>query len=307
MERRFEGTFQTENEAREEIKRLINEEHYTADELLIITDDQNRSKFNSETLGSVEVDIVDSDDNGSFWEKIKETLSFGTYNSQETQSAIEEHGVPHDVAEQHMDALTEGDIVLLADTDAPKSGKLSDLNKEMTTKKEQDFDMNKENNARPIDSVNTEEEKAIKNDEANPSDVETTETDNQSMNQSIDPSQAQDTRKEEQVDTNEKDRSNQNVQNDYTTTEDDGRSLETNPDLTGEEDTVVIEDTDRGYPDNIAHGVVKPEATNPLNTEPKSEKSPSENTQAPESDAKYTTASNEAGMKEEPSKEDDKK
>ena len=44
-----------------------------------------------------------------------------------------------------------------------------------------------------------------------------------------------------------------------------------------------------------------------MNTEPKSEKDPSEKSETPESDAKYTQDTNEAGIKEIPNDETDKK
>lgn len=304
MERRFEGTFQTANEVRDEIKRLINEEGYSAEELLVITDEKNSDLFKKNNLESVEVDIVDSEENGSFWEKIKETLSFGTYDSKEAQNSLEIHGVPHNIAEHHLKALTEGEIVLLADTDAPKHSKLSNLNKNVTNNKETENNMVDKNN-NPIDEVNSEEVSAIKNNnnEAKPSDVETSETDNKNMTDSIDPSQAQDTREEDQVDTTR----SENKLDEDDTTEDSGQSLEITPDLTGEEETVQAEDANHEYPDNIAKGVVKPETKNPLNTDPKSEKDPSEKSDTPESDAKYTQGTNEAGMKEVPTEESDKK
>lgn len=303
MERRFEGTFQTANEVRDEIKRLINEEGYSAGELLVITDEKNSDLFKKNNLESVEVDIVDSEENGSFWERIKETLSFGTYDSKEAQNTLEAHGVPHDIAEHHLKALTEGEIVLLADSDAPKHSKLSKLNKNVTNNKETDNDM-VDKNENPIDEVNSEEVSAIKNNnEAKPSDVETSETDDKNMTDSIDPSQAQDTREEDQVDTTH----SENKLDEDDTTEDSGQSLEKTPDLTGEEATVQAEEANHEYPDNIAKGVVEPETKNPLNTEPKSEKDPSQKSTTPKSDAKYTQGTNEAGMKEVPTEEIDKK
>lgn len=304
MERRFEGTFQTETNVRREIKRLINEEGYSADELLVITDEQNSDLFKKDKFESVEVDIVDSEDSVSFWEKIKETLSFGTYDSEEAHNVLEAHGVPHEIAEHHIDALTDGEIVLLANTDAPKHPKMSDLNKDVINNKETENNMvDKKDNA--LDEVNSAEERAIKNDNSDvtPSDVNTSETNSNNMTDSIDPSQAQDTREEDQVDTN---KTEQQLDEDDTT-EDDGQSLKKKPDLTGAEDTVEVEDSNHGYPDNVAKGVVTPEAKSPLNTEAKKEKDPSEKSDAPESDAKYTQDTNDAGMKEIPENDTDKK
>lgn len=305
MERRFEGTFQTKQEIKAEITRLINEESYSADELLIVTVKENNELSKDDTLESVEVDLVDSEENGSFWEKIKETLSFGTYDSDEAHNSLEEHGVPHEIAEHHIEALQAGEIVLLANSDAPSHTELSEVNKNVTNE-ENDQDM-KDNHTNPIEEESKEVD-AVTNEQKDvkPTDVNTSETDPKNMSGSIDPSQAQDTREEDKVETSESDESNQNDNKsndqDHTTTEDSGESLDKNPDLTGEETTVVSEESDHGYPENVAKGVVKPESKSPLNAEPKSEKSPSENTEMPESDAKYTDDdSNDAGMKEEPS------
>ncbi|WP_208559642.1 general stress protein [Marinilactibacillus kalidii] len=303
MERRFEGTFQTQQEVKTEVVRLINEEGYTADELLIVTVKDNSEMFKSNTLESVEVDFVNTEDNGSFWEKIKETLSFGTYDSDEAHNSLEEHGVPHEIAEHHIEALEDGEIVLLADSDAPKKSTLSEVNKNVTYK--ENDDKMKDTHKNPLDEVNSEEA-AIQGEQhdVKPTDVDTQETDSKNMNGSMDPSQVQDAREEDQVDTNETDKANQgNTEASVSPTEDNGESLETTPDLTGEEKTVESEDENHGYPKNVAKGVVKPEAKSPLNAEAKTEKDPSEKSEAPESDAKYTTDTNEAGMKEEPSED----
>ncbi|MFC6465472.1 hypothetical protein ACFP65_10895 [Marinilactibacillus sp. GCM10026970] len=302
MERRFEGTFQTKQEIKAEITKLINEENYSADELLVVTVKENNELSKNDTLESVEVDFVDSEENGSFWEKIKETLSFGTYDSDEAHNSLEQHGVPHEIAEHHIEALQAGEIVLLANSDAPSHKKLSEVNKNVTNE-ENDQDM-KDNHTNPIEEESKEVD-AVTNEQndVKPTDVDTSETDSKNMSGSIDPSQAQDTREEDKVETNESNQgADESDDQDYTTTEDSGESLDKNPDLTGEETTVVSEESNHGYPENVAKGVVKPESNSPLNAEPKSEKSPSENTEMPESDAKYTDDdANDAGMKEEPS------
>lgn len=81
-------------------------------------------------------------------------------------------------------------------------------------------------------------------------------------------------------------------------TEDDAMESTENPHLTGEEETVEAEESDHREPD-AAQGQVKPEAKSPLNTDPKTEKEPSEETDAPEGDAEYSEKQEEAGMKNE--------
>ena len=62
---------------------------------------------------------------------MKEAFSFGTYDSEGNNNTLEEYGVPHNRAEHYTDALRAGEIVLLADTDAPKGIDLSEVNEEV--------------------------------------------------------------------------------------------------------------------------------------------------------------------------------
>lgn len=292
MERRVEGTFQSKTEAKKEIERLIHEEGYRPKELLLVTEENG--EFQEDTsIDEVAVDVVDAEDEGSFWERIKETLSFGTYHSSEAENALEKHGVTHELADHYLDALQEGEIVLLANSDAPTQGELSEVNGEIIDEEENDIMVDKKKDA-PVDEVNSEEEEAIKDPskgDKDPSDVSTSETQDEAVKGEIDPSQADSTRSDE-TSHDEADLE------DSTTTEDDATDPSTNPDLTGEEDTVEEYETDRKEP-TTAKGQVKPDIKSPLNAEPKEEKDPSEESEAPEGDAEYPEDQEKAGMKNE--------
>lgn len=297
MDRRVEGTFQSKNEAKVEIERLINIEGYRPDELLLVTDENGNHETDYSDIENVKIDLVNADDEGSFWEKIKEALSFGSYHSEEAENTLEKHGVTHELSDHYLEALQEGEIILLANTDAPSHPELSDINEEIVNEKENVTMVDKKKDA-PLDEVNTEEEDAIKDSKSNgqnqePSDVSTKETDDENVKEGMDPGQANDTRSDE----SENDHS-ETEEDEDTANEDDATDPSSSPDLTGEEETVESESTDFEEP-TIAKGQVKPEAKSPLNAKPKNEKEPSDNTDDPEADAEYSDDSEEAGMKSE--------
>lgn len=272
MDRHILGTFKNEEDAVSQVEKLLNEDGYIPDELMLVMDETNQYDEKIESLKNVEVNKIEVEEE-SMWEKVKEVFSFGTYDSQEGHSTLEEYGVPHDRADHYTDALKDGEIVLLADTDAPKKSTLSEVNEEIIEDKESEKTMT-ENNSNPIDEVNSEEEEAIKNKK--PSNVETSE--NQDINESVDPSQVADTRK----DGSEKNNSSDNNE------ESQGKGSKEEPDLTGQEDTVEKEESDHGYGNTVAEGVVKPEAKSPLNTDPKEMKEADDNTEAPDAEATYS-------------------
>jgi len=78
MDREVEGTFLDTKDIEREISRLIKEENYEADELLILTDEKS-TKFDSKKQKGVDVKYIDTSDldtSDSFWERIKEAFSF---------------------------------------------------------------------------------------------------------------------------------------------------------------------------------------------------------------------------------------
>lgn len=290
MDRHILGTFTKEEETVKEVDRLIKEEGYRPDELAVIIDKHNEFDRQLDSLRKIQVEEVEVEEE-SVWEKIKDTFSIGAYDSNASHSVLEDYGVPHDKAEHYMDALRDGELVLLADTDAPKHTDLSDLNEEMID--EENHKMTENNtNHKPVDEVNSEEEQAIKDEKSNktdidPKNVETSETDENKMDDSIDASQANETRKENTA-KKKTDRKNEEEQ---------GKESKEKPDLTGEEDTVEAEESEHNYGNTVADGVVKPDAKSPLNTDEKNEKEPSQKSDAPKADAKHTDDAEEAGLK----------
>lgn len=300
MDRHILGTFREESGVINEVNRLINDEGYSPDELMVVIDNDHDYEEKLHTLKQVEINEIDVGE--SVWDKIKDTFSFGSYNTKEESQTLEQYGVPHEKSEQFMDALKDGEIVLLANSDAPANNELSQVNNEVVEEDERMINMDKNN--KPIDEVNTEEEEAIQSkdsqqDKEKPSNVDTSETDKGNMGDSIDPSQAENTRSEENTsvanDTNSSDERDEGQTNEDSQWTDE----EEEPDLTGEEETVDKDETEHNYGNTVAEGVVKPEAKSPLNTDEKDEKDPSEESEAPESDAQYPESHEDAGMKSE--------
>lgn len=294
MDRHILGTFTNEGDTVKEVNRLINKEGYHFDELALIVDKLKDLNRQAGSLKKVTVEEVEVEEE-SIWEKIKETFSIDSYDSEHSTSILKEYGVPHEKAEHYMDALRDGEMVLLANSDAPKHTDLSSLNEKMIDEENQEMTENN-NQHKAVDEVNTEEERAIKDKQTkktnkNPKDVETSETDDNQMTESIDPSQAQHTRKEDS-----KKKENVGLE-DNEVKEEGSKEYKEKPDLTGEEDTVDAEKSEHDYSNTVANGVVSPNAKSPLNTDEKDEKEPSEKSDAPEADAKHTEDAEEAGLK----------
>lgn len=290
MDRHILGTFTNEEETVNEVKRLVNEEDYSSDELTLVIDKHSDYDKRLNSLKEAKVEQVEVEDE-SIWDKIKDTFSFGSYDSQASHSTLEDYGVPHDQADHYMDALKEGEIILLANSDAPRSTELSEVNEDIVVKERNDMvDNNKEN--QPLDEVNSEEEDAIKNEDKDPKNVKATET--KETGESIDPSQAEHMREESEVEGSSDSSSDKQKDGD-----DLKQDEEEDPDLTGQEETVESEESNHPHGNKVAKGVVRPEAKSPLNTDEKKEKDPSEKSDAPESDANYPEQSEESGMKSE--------
>ena len=77
-----------------------------------------------------------------------------------------------------------------------------------------------------------------------------------------------------------------------------GSSLESDPELTGDESTVIAENEGHVYPDNISKGVVDGgDSSHSKGIEKTSESKPELNSTQPESDAYYSNSYEEAGGK----------
>ncbi|SFC72625.1 Heat induced stress protein YflT [Alkalibacterium subtropicum] len=281
MDRHILGTFKNEEAAVSQVEKLLNEEGYSPTELMLVMDKNNQYDERIESIKNVKINKVEVEEE-SIWEKVKEAFSFGTYDSEGSSATLEEYGVPHDRADHYAEALKAGEIVLLADTDAPKESELSEVNEDIIENGEREDIMTEKKDA-PIDEVNSEEPEAIKTKNTNG--VETSE--NKKVEDSVDPSQANDMRKESKSDNNNK--------GEHEATQGKGSTEE--PDLTGQEDTVEKEETEHGYGNKVAEGVVRPEVKSPLNTDNRDMKEPHENTEAPEAEANYSEELEEQGKK----------
>jgi len=284
MDRHILGTFKNEEEAVMEIEKLLNEEGYSPEELMLVMDTSSQYDDTLQSIKKVRVNKVEVEEE-SMWDKVKEAFSFGTYEGGENQSGLEEYGVPHDRSEHYMEALRDGEIVLLADTDAPKHNGLSEVNGEIIEDKGSDEHMTDEKNT-SINEVDSAEPEAIKSKDH--SNLETSE--NKDLKESVDPSQADSTRKEDISGLKKEKMADKNEQAQ-------GSESKEEPDLTGQEETVEKEASDHGYGNTVAEGVVKPEAKSPLNTDSKETKEAHENTEAPEVEANYSEELEEQGKK----------
>lgn len=282
MDRHILGTFKNEEDAVSQVEKLLNEEGYSPNELMLVMYKNTQYDKKIASIKNVKVNKVEVEDE-SIWEKVKEAFSFGTYDSEGSSTTLEEYGVPHDRADHYTEALKAGEIVLLADTDAPKQSELSEVNEEIIENGERE-DIMTDKKETPIDEVNSEEPEAIK--DKNTNGVETSE--NKEVNGSVDPSQANDMRKETKSDNNKTKGKNESTQ---------GTESKEEPDLTGQEDTVEKEESEHGYGNTVAEGVVRPEAKSPLNTDKKDIKEADENTEAPEAEANYSEEMEEQGKK----------
>ncbi|EXJ22631.1 Topoisomerase IV subunit A [Alkalibacterium sp. AK22] len=277
------GTFIDEKEAVEVIKNLVEDEGYTPDELALVMDKHNDYEKKINTFKEVRIDKVEVEEE-SVWEKIRETFSFNSYDSNASHSVLEEYGVSHEQSIHYMDALRDGEIILLAHSDAPSNTELSDLNEEILEEEQEKMEDNKQTH---------------RQENVDPKKVRTSETDKENLSDEIDPSQADDTRKEKEKEaiTSSEDKQSSKDEGMSSTENDELKNNEEeDPDLTGQEKTVDAEESEHGYGNTVAQGVVKPEAVSPLNTDEKDEKEPSEETQAPDTDANYPEKSEEAGM-----------
>lgn len=125
----------------------------------------------------------------------------------------------------------------------------------------------KKDKTQNIDEVTSSESEAIKENEKGerkdekPTDVETTETSKEGMKEmeeNRDPGQAQSTREDDEIEHQTNPPQSDATDDKYGTgsTEDEGMSLESTPELTGDEETVEKDGSDHRYPENRAKGTV---------------------------------------------------
>jgi len=287
MDRKVEGTYLSKDETVSAVERLIIE-GYLADEIIIVTDEKNESEL--EDLTIVEVDTVDPSEGLSLWEKMKETFSFGRYNSDEHSNPLEDYGVEEDLGHHYTEALENGEIVILVNSAGPTNTQhLSQVNEDVL---------------KATDEVNDEAGAVvIKKPTEIPIKEEMEPTPGEG--EQFDPTKAQSSREDiegdavtvpnKQPSTSEKEISPGNENKDSSTDE-------AAPELTGDESTVVAEDQEHVYPDNISKGVIdggssSTETAHINGTEKLEETKPDQDAKQPESDAYYSDGYEEAGGK----------
>lgn len=302
MDRRVEGTYMSKEETVSAVERLVNE-GYLMDEIIIVTNEKHESEL--EDLTMVEVDSVDPSEGLSLWEKMKQSFSFGRYDSEESSNPLEDYGVEEASGEHFTEALENGEIVILVNSAGPSNtDHLSQVNEEVLN-----------------GTGNTNSEEAIVAKEpTKASTKEETET-TPGEEEQFDPSKAQSTREDIEgnpVTAPDKQTSSStlegsispitenevNSENNRTSVNEEvkGSSLGTDPELTGDESTVIAENEGHVYPDNISKGIVdggdSSTSSAHVNGVGKSaESEPEQYSAQPESDAYYSDNYEEAGGK----------
>lgn len=290
MDRRVEGTYTSKEETVSAVERLINE-GYASDEIIIVTNEKHEKELEDLTL--VEVDAVNPTEGLSLWEKLKESFSFGRYNSDEVSNPFEEYGVEEDIGEHYTEALESGEIVILVNSAGPsKTQQLSQVNEEVLNGHTEHIAKD------PVKAPTKEKTDAIPGE-----------------GEQFDPSKAQSSREDIEgnpVTAPDKQSSNSEVSISPITTnqkQDDkilsaenedvnGFSIEESPELTGDESTVIAENEGHVYPDSISKGVVDGgDSSHSKGIEKTAESKPEMNTKQPESDAYYSDSYEEAGGK----------
>lgn len=230
MERRVEGTYQNSSEVVKAVERLLNE-GYTAEEMVIVTDNGSKHQKELEDLTLVEVDTVNPDEGASFWEKAKEMLTFGNYDSDESSTPLTKYNVAENEAEKYTAALKNGDILLLV---AQKEASIQN----------QTASVNQEDPA-----IVTSKETMKENYEPSPGEAEI-----------YDPTKAQSTREDKPNENREEmlmddKKLNKNAQEPIENNEHDNLlEDEEAPQLTGDETSVTVDEGNHVYPDNINTG-----------------------------------------------------
>lgn len=278
MQRRIEGTYQSSAEVLKAVERLLNE-GYKGGEMVIITDTNSNHQKELDDVSLIEVDAVNPNEGLSFWEKAKEMLSFGNYDVDESNGPLTEYGIDETEAQTHYDALRNGEILILVNKEVPKN-----IEKVI---KDNDSNQVQKNSSHSQESINQSREEMKEEYEPTPGEEET-----------FDPSKAQSSREDMPFDKKNMDEETNTMSDQENKNRLDDKEA---PQLTGDEASVTLDDGSHEYPDKIntgyTEGSTEKSAKSPLNAEEKKEKSPSENTEQPESDAYYNDEYQNAGGK----------
>ena len=304
MDRKVEGTYTSKEETVSAVERLINE-GYVADEIIIVTDEKNESEL--EDLTIVEVDAVDPSEGLSLWEKLKQTFSFGRYNSDELSNPLEEYGVEEDPGKHYAEALENGEIVILVNSAGPSN------NQRLSSVTEEVLNGTDDGNSEDVAIIAAKEPTKVptkeKMEPAPGEEEQFDPTKAQSASEDIEGATITAPDRQSSSSTTEGSISpiteNENQSEDKVSSvnkELKDSSLENDPELTGDEATVVDENEGHVYPDNVSKGVVdggnSATGTAHVNGIGKTEEvRPEQNSEQPESDAYYSNQFEEAGGK----------
>lgn len=278
MQRRIEGTYQSSEKVLKAVERLLNE-GYKGEEMVIITDNNSNHQKELDDVSLIEVDSVNPNEGLSFWEKAKEMLSFGNYNVDESNGPLAEYEIDDSEAQTHNEALRNGEILILVSKEVPKNIK----------NVVDDKDSSRTQRASTPTEESIEQTRGEMKEEYEPSPGE---------EETFDPSKAQSSREDKTFE-EENMEEEENTMNDN----ENKNRLDDNeaPQLTGDETSVTLDEGSHEYPDKVntgyTEGSTEKPAKSPLNAEEKKEKSPSENTEPPESDAYYNDEYQDAGGK----------
>lgn len=269
-----------------------------ADEILIITDNNHENELEDLTL--VDVEAVETEEEDSLWDKIKDTFNFGNYNEGNDANPLVEYGIDAEAAEHFNEALENRETIILLDSTAPANIEhLSTVNEEVLNGEGMEDTEMAPNN-----------ENKNKSEDVEPSEVKTKEAmkPESGEEEQFDPSKAQSAR-EDVAGTSVASSPDKGQRQDEAGEPIDKHknSVEGLPQLTGDEQTVETDESNHVYPDNISKGVVGEDTAknSPLNAEPRQEEYPDAHKNIPESDAYYGGKYEDAGGKT--IKDDEKK
>lgn len=281
MQRRIEGTYESSQEVLTAVERLLNE-GYKGEEIVVITDTNSQHQKELENMSLIEVDAVNPNEGLSFWEKAKEMLSFGSYHVDDANGPLSEYRIDEKEAQTHYDALRNGEILILVNKEVPKN----------VGNAVQDKESNQilNDSSHSEESIEQSREEMKEKYEPSPGEEEV-----------FDPSKAQSSREDKSFDMESE--KNKDEETDAMGDNENKNRLDDNdaPQITGDESSVTLDEGSHEYPDKINTGFTEGSSDkpteSPLNAEEKKEKSPSENTEQPESDAYYNDEYQDAGGK----------
>lgn len=132
VDRRVHGTYLGVEDAVRSVHRLMEEEGFQQDEMMLVANEDEAIREQLTALSPVRTEFVTPSQESSFIETIKEFISFGSYESNDYEDALETYDVNDWRSERFDEALDAGEIILLVTSGAPRNpGELSEVNKQV--------------------------------------------------------------------------------------------------------------------------------------------------------------------------------